>query len=71
MEIIVAEIEDTKAMPITTSWSPTYMTPFCTTLLLHVVQQSQALLHSNINGGSCILNSGTKRPYCKGEQNSA
>lgn len=40
-----------------------YLSPFCTTRFLQVLQQEHAWLHSKMRGGSSRQNSGRRRPF--------
>lgn len=46
-----------------------YLSPFCTTRFLQVLQQEHAWLHSKMRGGFSRQNSGRRRPVWTGEKN--
>lgn len=45
-----------------------YLSPFCTTRFLQVLQQEHAWLHSKMRGGFSRQNSGRRRPVWTGEK---
>lgn len=45
-----------------------YLSPFCTTRFLQVLQQEHAWLHSKMRGGFSRQNSGRRRPLWTGEK---
>lgn len=54
-------VDNTKTIKAISDPLCAYLMPACTTLFLQVLKQEQAMLHSNISGGSILLNSCSSR----------